>query len=147
MEQPQPINLPVDFAERHARLLADFRANNPPDALTHPEIFAKSGILPLTSEWGGCSGIRADGEIVSSLWDNPEEVQTETDPRLRNTVLFQGARRFPDLAILIPPRPADAVTCGSCNGAGVLPEFAKLENVVCYCGGLGWLPPGTPPTP
>jgi hypothetical protein len=146
MNNGQNFWLPVDFAARHARLFADFLANEKPTKLTRPDMFSKSGILPLTGDWGGCTGIRADGEIVFFLWDNPDDVQVETDPRLRNLAIFQGAKRFPELAMLIPPRPADAVTCGHCDGSGVMPEFPEIENIVCYCGGLGWLPPDTPPT-
>jgi hypothetical protein len=57
--------------------------------------------------------------------------------------LFQGSRKYPELAVLIPARPHDAPDCHFCKGTGREPmsEQLKLENIVCYCGGLGWLPP------
>lgn len=149
MGYPHSINLPVDFAERHARLLADFLATEKPTEFSHPAMFANHRMLPCMNTPDGCTGIRADGEIVFFLWEIPGDLQIETDPRLRNMAVFQGAQRFPELAILIPPRPADAITCGSCHGTGIPPDIPPklLHLIACYCGGLGWLPPGTPPTP
>jgi hypothetical protein len=36
----------------------------------------------------------------------------------------------------MPERPHDAVVCPSCHGSG---QAARPE-VVCECGGLGWVP-------
>ena len=62
----------------------------------------------------------------------------------RNLVLFQGAKKYPELSELVPSRPPDAEDCSHCNGTGIEPMNEKPgldeERIVCYCGGLGWLP-------
>lgn len=70
--------------------------------------------------------INSAGDILSIVWDDSEHPQVESDPRIRNVALFQGAKKCP--------------RCG--GGTGVDPYATKLhlDNIVCYCGGLGWIP-------
>lgn len=91
---------------------------------------------------GGSYAIRASGELVEFAWDGPGGSKPLHDPRVVNLALFQGSLKVPELAVLVPTRPATATTCKHCNGEEKL-ALAKqpgLETVVCYCGGLGWLP-------
>jgi hypothetical protein len=50
-------------------------------------------------------------------------------------------RAWPELASFAPPRPADAVVCPGCRGAGFHPDpVGPHANVTCICGNTGWLP-------
>lgn len=155
MNSGEDFRLPGDFAARHARLLAEYLADS--DLIADSTMIgealresAKLGLLPImTSDWGGCYSLRADGTVVSFPWDNIHDIQIETDPRIRNMALFQGSKKFPELAAFVPARPIDAVVCPYCEGTGngtkcAPPGFPM--PILCYCGELGWLPPGTPPT-
>jgi len=99
----------------------------------------------MVFDWGGCYGVRPDGEIVVLDFnqDEPYELEPETEPRICRMVLFQGSKKYPELSELVPTRPTDAVNCKSCNGTGIEPMNQKLgfdeERIVCWCGGLGWL--------
>jgi hypothetical protein len=105
-------------------------------------IAAQLRLLPAVLDMGGCYGLRPSGEVASFLWDEPEQVRTETDDRIRNLAYCQAARKYPVLASLVPRRPPDAVVCSHCGGSGRLAGVPDriAESVVCYCGGLGWLP-------
>ena len=106
------------------------------------ELAAELRALPILLDMGGCYWLRSDGEIFSSIWDEPRELRVEGEERIRNLVLFQAVRKFPELEPLMPKRPATAQDCDFCRGTGIVnelpPELAK--DVLCFCGGLGWLP-------
>jgi hypothetical protein len=108
------------------------------------KLAAELNVLPLFLDFGGCYGIHPNGEIVSFYWDEPYKVEVENDPRIRNIVLFQGANKYPELEVLLPARLSDAVECLDCKGTGIFQGLAEHgivpQNIVCYCGGIGWLP-------
>jgi hypothetical protein len=108
------------------------------------KLAAELYMLPMLFDMGGCYGIRPNGVIVSFAWDEPYSLNEEHDPRIQNTILFQGAKKYPELEGLVPIRPTDADECSHCRGTGVIQGFAEqglsLENILCYCGGIGWLP-------
>lgn len=116
-----------------------FLADSSPDPMNLRRIAAELQVLPLVPDMGGCYAIRSNGEVVSFSWDAPSDVRAEEDPRIRNMAIFQGSRKYPILQSLVPHKPADALECPHCRGTGKLPE-PMPENVICYCGGLGWLP-------
>jgi len=96
--------------------------------------------LPLYRGWVSTLGIRPDGSMVR--WDHedePDVIKALDDPFWTRTALALGAKKFPELADLIPERPPHAVTCNVCGGTGVLEE---MKDVVCECGSLGWKIPG-----
>ena len=97
--------------------------------------------LPLYSSWLATSGLRPDGELV--WWAiEPGPVEDADHPTWVNVSLVQGARRYPPLKVLIPPRPTDAYDCDGCGGAGTIPNLPEpLKDVICRCGGIGWLSP------
>ena len=103
------------------------------------DIAARAHVLPLMWDWGGCFAARPNGEIISFLWDEPDNMRLATGAHIRNMGLYQAAKRYPTLQQFIPCRPADALDCPQCNGTGHLPELFP-KNFVCSCGGLGWLP-------
>ena len=119
-------------------------ANHPQD-LTHTknlqETVAKLDALPMAFNFD-CYAIKPSGKIIVFEVDNSNSFEVETNPRIINTVLFQGIKKFSELKELMPVRSADDIDCSACNGTGVNPiaEKLKTENIICWCGGLGWIP-------
>lgn len=101
-------------------------------------------ILPMMFDWSGFYGIRKNGEILIVDLGPPFEVTSEVDERICRMVLCQGVKRYPELIRLLPIKPDEAVDCSSCDGTGREPMNDRLgfdeETIVCWCGGLGWLP-------
>jgi hypothetical protein len=108
------------------------------------KLASELNLLPMLFDMGGYYGIRPNGETLSFAWDEPHDLRAENDPRICNLVLLQGAKKYPELSVLIPSRPADAEDCPHCNGTGIERYVAEHglnpEVNICYCGGLGWLP-------
>ncbi len=105
-------------------------------------IAADVQLLPAMLDMGGCIGLRPSGAVASFLWDEPRQLRAETDERIRNLAYYQASLKYPRLVPLGPRRPPDAVVCSYCGGSGRcsgLPD-RLADSVVCYCGGLGWLP-------
>ena len=98
--------------------------------------------LPLVLDMGGSYAIRANGDLVQFDWDGPAGAVPLEEARLINAALYQGSLKYPPLACLLPSRPVGARDCSHCGGTGKLPLTTQpgLENVICYCGGVGWLP-------
>lgn len=125
--------------ESKLRLLMDDLA---PDHAYLRQVATDRHALLLCADMGGGLALRPNGEVISFQWERSDSLEIENDPRIRNLALFQGSKRFPELEQLIPLRPTGAKTCPYCHGTGVAPEAATLgiDNIVCYCGGLGWVP-------
>ena len=144
------MNISPASLEKIEATLKEFVANPEPylikfdDPLDLRRLAAELNVLPMFLDFGGCYGIRPNGEIVSFSWDEPYKLDVENDPRIWNIVLFQGAKKYPELKELIPTRPPDAVECSDCKGTGIFQGLAEHgivpQNIVCYCGGIGWLP-------
>ncbi len=144
------MNVTSALSEKIEAALRAFIANPEPcligleNPLDFRKLAAELNALPMFLDFGGCYVIRPNGEIVSFIWDEPYNLESENDPRIRNLVLFQGAKKYPELSELVPSRPPDAEDCSHCNGTGIEQMNEKLgfneERIVCYCGGLGWLP-------
>lgn len=121
-----------------------------------PEDWAKSAwvveaaavchALPLTADWGGYWGLREDGSVVFVDYEDPLAWKLEMNPRWRNVALFRGSLRYLELSELVPERGVEDVTCPDCMGSGRLPiaERLELDNLICGCGGLGWVPGNNP---
>jgi hypothetical protein len=120
-------------------LLEQFLADSAPNYLDLlRQIATRFHVLPLLMDMGGCYAIRPCGEIISFGWDTPDDIRLEADPRIRNIALYQGSKRYPELREFIPSRPEDAIDCPTCKGKGEFPR--PYDRLVCYCGGVGWLP-------
>src|SRR5258705_4110061 len=102
------------------------------------QLAAELRILPVVLDMGVCYCLRSDGEIFSFIWDEPHQLRAEGEERIRNLVLFQAAKKFPELELLMPSRPATALDCDFCQGTGIVidlpPKLAK--DILCFCGGL-----------
>jgi hypothetical protein len=125
------------------RALAEYvaRSEGPWDA---PRVARELGVLPAFYDWTAFGGVRLDGEVVWVEYDPPHAVARVEDLVHRNTILHHVARSNPSLGDLDPVRPAGAADCPACGGTGVaqVDGVPADERVVCFCGGLGWLPPG-----
>lgn len=129
-------------AEAVELALSRFLKDSSPDAMGLRELAAAKHVLPLYCDIGGCLAIDASGQILCFDWNTPDVFRVEEDPLWRRLALFQGSRKHPEIQCLVPQRPSDAETCPLCGGTGTpkLPE--PFRNVVCRCGGIGWLPRG-----
>jgi hypothetical protein len=100
-------------------------------------------VLPLFNDFMGCWALDMSGHLVFCAWEEPEPVTPVADRPVDaigiHVALALGSTRYPALAGIRPARPTDAVSCRTCDGSGRIPNVP--ENVVCACGGLGWLPP------
>ena len=116
--------------------IADFLSSDDPKKKWLSEPVRAHWFLPLYVGWLSTIGLRPDGSFVR--WD-----QEAVSPGLRplsirywqRMAICQGAKTHPELAVLLPPRPAEAVTCSVCGGSGTIVGAPQL---VCECGGAGW---------
>lgn len=109
-----------------------------PSALTQ-EASRRFQLLPLRADLGGFVGLRQDGELMTVTWDEEGLEPTATsDKESRLAAVTSGARRYPELSFLIPPRPESAVGCKSCSGTGWIPK-SEPEIQCGRCWGLGWV--------
>lgn len=98
-------------------------------------------ILPLFLDMGRCFGIGVDGKVIAFHFDGEFEPYVEKDLRNINIALYQGSKLYPELKELLSSKPKAAKICHVCNGTGLeLEELRSKSPLVCYCGGLGWLP-------
>jgi len=99
---------------------------------------AEFAALPLYLGWTETIGIRPDGDLVR--WSTEGDyagVRPVEDRMWLLPALVDGARRYPELAILLPERPPGAVDCQCRNH----PLLAPGQVLCGECGGVGWLPP------
>jgi hypothetical protein len=104
------------------------------------------GLLPVWGDWVGSYALTPELDVVFSEDFLLAEVDPVTDPRLRVITLYEASRRYPELAHLMPVRGPEDRTCPGCNGTGVVPNIPaeQRDKIICWCGGLGWVPAGTP---
>jgi hypothetical protein len=104
------------------------------------KLIIEQKVLPLYWSMSDLYAINARGEVLSVLWDTLH-ARIESDLRSRNIALFQGSKKYPELVDLIE-KPDDAIVCPHCGGTGIDRYAAQLKTdaILCYCGGLGWVP-------
>lgn len=129
------------FASIIDKLICQFLSDSSADPLGLMEFVKREHALPVCLDMGGCYCIRPSGEVISFAWDKEEDITVEACSRIRNIAYYQGSKKYQPLREFTPTRPPDASTCPSCEGKGELSE--PFSKVVCYCGGIGWLPPST----
>jgi hypothetical protein len=100
------------------------------------EAIRRTGGVPVYADMGGVLLITREGDV----WQYDHEsvaVGVELEERWRQLALARAARHFPDLRGLAPQRPAGAIDCPSCGGAGVI-----METLDCgVCSSTGWISP------
>jgi hypothetical protein len=123
--------------------LATYLAAGPSAPSEAHAVATRHRLLPLFNDFMGCWALDMDGQLVFCAWEEPETVALVSDRPVDaigiHVALALGSTRYPALTAIRPARPADAVPCTTCDGSGRIPSVP--ENVVCACGGLGWLPP------
>ncbi len=135
------LNVPSEQAEFIRARVAGFEAEAPPELQWQTGYVREHQALPLYLGWTETIGIRADGTLVrwatEGNWSDGTEFAEDT---WVNLAIVQGALRYPELHGLIPERPSDATTCDQCQGSGKLQLPPEYANVICNCGGIGWIP-------
>jgi hypothetical protein len=123
------------------RLIQGFIASSAPDPNGLRQLVTEKKVLPLLWDSGGVFAINPAGDIISYSWEDWGDPRVEADARVRNIALFQGSKKYPELVSFIE-KPNSARVCPSCGGTGIDPYAEKLKTdaIVCYCGGLGWIP-------
>lgn len=137
------MSVPQEISARIRQRVNEYVSDTAPDPQNLRSLAAAREVLPLFCDFGGCLAIRPDGEIVSLCWDAMDNLRIEGDARIRNIALFQGSQKYPELRTLIPPRLPESQDCPHCDGTGIETTAKQVgleDSIVCYCGGLGWLP-------
>jgi hypothetical protein len=150
MRDPELTRLTPSQREHVEKRIAEFVANS---SSLDSHAWAREGIqclkaLPLFFDWSAFMALLPDGQIVWVPYDNePGDIEIVQEERVRNLGLFQATKLHPDLQFLVPPKPPHATDCPDCRGTGTLPfppgSEHLAERLVCYCGGIGWLPPAS----
>jgi hypothetical protein len=93
--------------------------------------------LPVYADVDGTLFLTPTGEVLMKRGqDANAPLVPEQSAHARVVALIAAAERFPELAEIIPARPASATTCQDCEGEGkVLNGMIRCGN----CSGLGWL--------
>ncbi len=139
-----------ELSEKIEVILQEYISNPEPDWIDSDKtidlrkIASELNVLPIYPDWSGAFGIRPNGEFFSFSYEKPYEIKTAYNQREINSVLFQAVKNYSELQELMPVRTPDSIECPDCDGTGNYKKFADHEvlskTVVCFCGGLGWLP-------
>jgi len=138
----QRVELSSEWVAEVDRLISEVPRYWPDDPLGVSAIAVRLGILPLSLDSGGVVGLKRDGSIVGVDWDDPSRERPIIRIRDRDVALILGSERYEFLKSVLPARSSDARVCPQCSGTGVDPlaADANVNNVVCQCAGLGWIP-------
>jgi len=127
------------FERRRSQQLADYDRENPQRA----QLLRQLDALYLFATIGMEAVLKSDGTVLVAVdedWDQPDRPAPLFRPATeqeRTASLVIAQKRIPELAQLLPPRPADAIECDKCRGSGYI-----IQQVVCgNCGGMGWIAP------
>ena len=128
-------------AEQIVVRLQEYMSDPDHDALNLRQLAARFEALPLCVDWEKCWALRPDGQVVVFVHEGEDpKLRTEEDVRMKNVALFQGSLTYPEIQSLVPARPADADDCPFCAAKGFPSEALENQTMICYCGGLGWVP-------
>ena len=131
--------LSADHRARLRRSLSVFLEDDSPRARALRHVATELAVLPITDDRDRDFGVRlSDGRVVSFNRGEPYDLRLVDVPNAELALLAQAWIRFPELAPLVPVRPADAIDCPVCKGSGVCPRNEQPPGFSCYCGGIGW---------
>jgi hypothetical protein len=123
------------------KLQKRFLLSTETDPVDLRKIAKEANILPLYVSMSGFYAVNDKGELLTFTFDRLAEPIIESDKRISNTVFFHGSQTYPELIPLVPIKPVDGRECPYCFGTGIAPnQPPRVNNLVCYCGGLGWIP-------
>jgi hypothetical protein len=129
------------YQRRRAEQLRAHDATNPQLAALLRSLDA----IYLFGTFGFEAVMRPDGSVLVSVdehWGEPDAPEPPWRPATREERLLSiavASERWPEIASLLPQRPADARTCPACHGQGTVP-LAPPRIFCNVCGALGWLP-------
>jgi hypothetical protein len=129
--------------EQIAARLKEYMLDPDHDALNLRKLAERFEALPLCVDWEKCWALRPDGQVVVFSHEGADpQMRTEEDSRMINVALFQGSLTYPEIKHLVPVRPANAKDCPFCPSEGKPSANVEHQTMICYCGGLGWIPGG-----
>ena len=115
---------------------------------THPERLGESAAarrhraLPVYGDFMGYWMLTLRGELAFVPDDAQGTIELVRGLPVERSAIHvafaQAARRYPVLAPYCPQRIAADLTCTHCDGTGRI--RGAPANIICQCGGLGWLP-------
>ena len=123
--------IPSEISDTIRRRIAEAK-RDAPDRLT-----SDGRAVRIYADVAGAAYITPEGEVLTQVWDADETPKLETNPNARYAALVIGTERWPELAGLLPSRPALVPDCSACGGSGWL-QLGTAGLVCGYCGGLGW---------
>jgi hypothetical protein len=129
------------LTEQIAARLKEYMLDPEHDALNLRQLAARFEALPLCVDWEKCWALRPDGQVVVFPHeDENPQMRHEDNSRMVNVALYQGSLTYPEIKHLVPDRPVDAQDCPFCPGESLQTQNADHPTMICYCGGLGWVP-------
>src|SRR3954470_2417848 len=106
------VSVSTEVSRLIAVRIASFPTGAPEPLRWQVPFVAEFAALPLYLGWDETIGIRPDGEVVRwSTEGDYRGVRPVEDRTWVLSALVDGARRYPELAALLPERPAGAVDC------------------------------------
>jgi hypothetical protein len=122
------------------RIAESLRSDNP-RLRAWWELMVTRQALPVEIGWTASVALCPDGTFLLRDDEETGAVTELVDPYWARIALCNGVKRYPELAPLLPSRPAAARDCENCAQLAALPA---MPGLLCCCGGLGWLLPGEP---
>ena len=101
----------------------------------------RHGAIALMGSIGSTWLLRPDGTFWDVDFDFGKPL-TPLESKFHVTAPVAGAKRYPWLAELLPPRPSDGRDCPVCSGQGVVrpPNATGGNGILCpNCSALGWV--------
>ena len=120
-------------------------ANIAPESEWHQAARAR-GQLPVYSDWVGVFTIDRTGRSFFAEYSDLRDQIDVVDPKDQHVVRWLASERHAELSHLTPIRRAEDRTCSGCSGSG-RPSYSPpgADNLICECGGAGWLPVDSTP--
>jgi hypothetical protein len=138
---PRPLLHQFTSVEEWLRAWVEFRrAQWPEDIRASYDRQVGTPCTLLAGSIGMDSAITVDGEVWVQFGTHDDDLDGWRPARRNERValLITAQRRFPELAVLLPLRPAAATDCPACQGKGVHVSIAWCHD----CSARGWLLPG-----
>jgi hypothetical protein len=130
----------AELGDRIATLIRTYCGEGSTEPADLKHLAERHHVLPVLIDWSAFWGLRPDGDILLIPTEEGGGVQLEAEERALRIAIFRGVKKYPELEPLVPDRPGGAPDCPHCEGRGRIDILGvEPDNIVCYCGGLGWL--------
>src|SRR6266498_5589371 len=125
------IPLTGEIASFIAARIADFPTEAGEQCRRDSQYVAEFSALPLYFGWIETIGIRPDGQLIRWSTEGDYLGSQPVDDRIWTmSALVEGARKYPELAVLLPIRGPEAVDC-RCR---MIPLFRENKLICSECG-------------